>query len=487
MKFISTRDKSKIVSASTAILNGISSDGGLYVPEYLPFIKDKLKDWQNLDYNTLAVEVLALYFDEFSKEALVEMVTKAYADKFSQNNKVALHSFDRFNFLELYHGPTAAFKDMALCLLPYLMKEAGKLQNDTRERIILTATSGDTGKAALEGFKDIKPYKVIVFYPETGVSPVQKQQMISLEGDNSYVVALKGNFDDAQNGVKKLFADKDFEIKLLEKNMVLSSANSINIGRLIPQIVYYFYGYFQMIKIGKINLGDKVDISVPTGNFGNILAAYLSKAMGLPIDNLICASNSNNVLTEFINKGVYNRKRNFHVTVAPSMDILVSSNLERYLHFVSDGDDILVKSLMDNLNTTGIYKLTENLKKEMTNIKAYSYSDDKILDEIKAVYDKEKYLMDTHTAIGYLAAKEDEKNPILIASTASPFKFTGSVAKALNLDGNFDEFQLIKDLEKHIGQSAPNCLKDLDKKPVMQNHNCEITQMKAVIEKILEV
>ena len=361
MYFISTRGKKEKIKGSQAIINGICSDGGLYVPESFPDVSDKLDNLVNLSYKDLCFEILKLYLDDFTEEELKNCINKAYDDKFDCKEIAPTVKVKDKYFLELYHGPTCAFKDMALTLMPLLLETSFKKNNIKEDIVILTATSGDTGKAALEGFKNLNQIKIIVFFPEDGVSSIQKLQMQSQEGNNTYVVSINGNFDDAQSAVKTIFNDEEFKEILKNNNYILSSANSINIGRLLPQIVYYFYSYFDLVRNKHIKLKDKINFTVPTGNFGNILAAYYAKLMGLPVNKLICASNDNNVLYDFFNSGIYNKNRELILTSSPSMDILISSNLERLLFEISSRDSEKVNNLIKDLNNKGLYKLDANM------------------------------------------------------------------------------------------------------------------------------
>lgn len=393
--YISTRGKNDNFSAAEAIKAGIAADGGLFVPTIVPKVTtDWLENLINLDYKQRAFQVLGLFLSDYSDGELNVCIDSAYTtDKFDTAAIAPLVSVDQDRFmLELWHGPTSAFKDMALQILPHLLSTALYKTNEAGEIVILTATSGDTGKAALEGFKDVKQIKIIVFYPYEGVSPIQRMQMVTQAGANVSVVAVKGNFDDAQNGVKRIFNDSEFNKELAEQSFQLSSANSINWGRLVPQVVYYFSAYADMVREGNLKLGEPVNFVVPTGNFGNILAGYFAKLMGLPIGKLICASNSNNVLTEFLQTGIYNRKRTFYKTASPSMDILISSNLERLLYYITNGDTAQVKSWMAKLNEDGEYFVgKEYLEAIQETFWADYVGDKETLETIKGVYDKYIY------------------------------------------------------------------------------------------------
>ena len=484
MKFISTRGNGKEFSASEAIINGIANDGGLYVPIEFPKLYDNLKEKMSLSYEELAYEIIRSFFDDIGDDNLKEAINTAYNDKF--------YVREEKGFLELYHGPTSAFKDAALLFLPQVMKAAKKKINIDEEIVILTATSGDTGKAALQGFSNVDGFKVVVYYPENGVSEIQKKQMITQEGNNVKVIGIKGNFDNAQSGVKAIFGDNELKEELKEKNFLLSSANSINIGRLIPQIVYYFYGYFNLVNKQKIKEGDKINIVVPTGNFGNILAAYYGKIMGLPIDKLICSSNENNVLTEFLNTGVYDKRRELILAESPSMDILISSNLERLLFEANNRSSSEVNKLMKELNEKGVYSISKNAKEFLKDFYGNYASTDDVYKAIKEVYKNDGYLMDTHTAVGYVVLNKYKKETgdnkqALIASTASPYKFPKSICRALGIDvSNRSDFEILKLLNEETHIDIPNNLKNLESKNIIHKDNCHKDYMKDVLIKFLE-
>lgn len=488
MKFLSTRGKDKIENSFDTILKGIAADGGLFVPEEIPSLN--IEQLVGKSYIELANEVIGTIFNDIEKDDLSDAIKKAY-HKFG-NKILDIRTIGNVSFLELYHGPTAAFKDFALCLLPQLMMLSLKDKNMDKKVVILTATSGDTGKAALEGFKDVDGIDVIVFYPTDGVSSIQKYQMITQDGKNTHAVGIKGNFDDAQSALKNIFLDKDFSVELDKNGFTLSSANSINIGRLVPQIVYYIYAYLDLVKENKIKIGDKVNVCVPTGNFGNILAAYLAKQMGTPIDKLICASNENDVLTEFFNSGKYDANRNLKVTTSPSMDIIVSSNLERLLYFVSKGNSNLISNLMEDLKTNKFYEVSEELKSNLDDFYAYEISDSKGMEIIKNIFDNNNYLIDTHTAVGYGAYtnyvnETGDDKPVIIASTASPYKFPLWVSKSINIDNNENEFALINEINNITKMEIPTNLKDLDKKRITQNLVIDKNEIKNSIADILKV
>lgn len=478
MKYNSTTDKNIVVSASQAIAQGISTDGGLFVPMEIPqYSISDIEALTKLDYRGRAKKILGDYLDDFTKEEIDECVDKAYTnEKFGGDNPAPL-SYEKFgdidmNILELWHGPTSAFKDMALQILPHLLTKSLRKTTPDKEAVILVATSGDTGKAALEGFKDVDGTKIMVFYPVDGVSPMQKRQMTTQEGNNVAVCAIKGNFDDAQTGVKRIFTDPELVEKLNENGYLFSSANSINWGRLLPQIVYYFSAYAEMVNDGKIKLGDKINVAVPTGNFGNILASYYAYRMGLPINKFICASNSNNVLTDFFATGTYDKNRSFYATISPSMDILVSSNLERFLYHMTDGNDAAVKGWMTSLKTQGAYSVDGETKQKITDIFTGGFCDDvKTREIIGEFFNKYGYLCDTHTAVAVSVYKDyvektGDKTPTVIDSTASPYKFGKSVLEAVANGEELpdDEFEMVDLLSKKTSTDVPAPLAALKSK-----------------------
>ena len=494
IKYVSTRGDKEKISASQAILRGIAPDGGLYVPENLPKLDKSLEELSALNYREIAYEVMKLFFTDFSEEELKSCIASAYDEKFDTEEIVPLKEADGLTYIELFHGPTLAFKDMALSILPYLMVTSAKKNGLKEKIIILTATSGDTGKAALAGFADVEGTGIIVFYPKDGVSPFQKQQMITEKGKNTSVIAIEGNFDDAQNGVKAIFSDEKLAAELKEKGYVFSSANSINIGRLVPQIVYYVYAYVKMLKSGKIAKGDKIDVCVPTGNFGNILAASFAKEIGLPIDKLICASNTNKVLYDFFKSGTYDRQREFVLTISPSMDILISSNLERLIYRLCGNNAEKNAEFMKRLTNEGKYTIDETMKHALVDFEAGFATEDDTISTIKAVFEKTGYVIDTHTAVAAFVANEYRnknisENRILIASTASPFKFAGSVLKALEGDkeGNIiSEWDKISELEKLSDNKLPKVALEIKDAVVRHKEVCGKNEMKQVVkDKIL--
>ncbi len=483
--FISTRGDSTKITASEAILYGIAKDSGLYVIDNMPHLDMPLENLVMLDYKNMAYEILKLFLDDFSKEEIVDCIDKAYDSKFDDERIAPLVKFSDYYFLELFHGKTLAFKDMALSILPHLMRVAKNKQDLKKEIIILVATSGDTGKAALEGFRDVDGIKVIVFYPINGVSNIQKLQMQTQEGKNTFAIGIEGNFDDAQTEVKKIFNDEGFNKELDKKGYVFSSANSINIGRLIPQIVYYFYAYASMVKDKYIDIYEKINITVPTGNFGNILAAYIAKKMGLPVNKLICASNSNKVLYDFFRSKVYDKDRDFVTTMSPSMDILVSSNLERLLFMISQ-DAKKTKLFMEELYKTGKYEFDFDLSEFYG-----EFADEKeTLDSIKKVFEL-GYLIDTHTAVAVSAydkyvKKTNDLTKNLIVSTASPYKFPEDVLSAiLSLNKSYENYEAIKALSDVSKTNIPNNIKDIFDKEVFHKAICKTYEMKQCIKDIV--
>lgn len=443
MLYNSTQNNERVVSSAQAIAQGISEEGGLFVPQSFPkFSLDDIKDMLSMSYQKRAEAVFKCYLTDFTDDEIADCVNKAYTkEKFESENPAPITSVEykdnELNILELWHGPTCAFKDMALQILPHLLTKSLKKTADGTKAIILVATSGDTGKAALEGFKDVENTEIIVFYPVNGVSAMQKHQMNTQQGENVYVCAIKGNFDDAQTGVKTIFTDPANSELLAKNGMMFSSANSINWGRLLPQIVYYVSAYCDMVKNNKVALGEKINIVVPTGNFGNILAAYYACEMGIPVNKFICASNSNNVLTDFINTGVYDRNRDFYTTISPSMDILVSSNLERLLYKLSDNNDKLVHELMTKLKSEGVYEVPQEVKERITSAFYGGFCDEECTKAtIKELFESKRYLCDTHTSVAVAVYDKyvdetGDKTPTVIASTASPYKFSKSVLEAI--------------------------------------------------------
>nr|WP_297705942.1 threonine synthase [uncultured Butyrivibrio sp.] len=465
--YSSTRGALGQIKASEAILRGLAPDGGLYVPDHIPHLEKSLREIAELDYRQTAYEVMKLLLTDYTEDELKYCISHAYDSKFDTDEIAPLAYADGAYYLELYHGATIAFKDMALSILPYLMTTAAKKNNVKNEIVILTATSGDTGKAALAGFADVPGTRIIVFYPKHGVSPIQEQQMVTQKGDNTCVIGIEGNFDDAQTGVKKIFTDKELAKELDAKGFQFSSANSINIGRLVPQIVYYVYSYAKLLKEEKIAEGDPINVVVPTGNFGNILAAYYAKNMGVPIAKLICASNSNKVLFDFFQTGEYDRNRDFILTSSPSMDILISSNLERLIYHIAGDNADRDAEYMKQLTQNGKYEITDEMREKLVDFFGGFATEEETFETIKKVFDKTGYLMDTHTAVAsavyskYVETTGD-KTVSVIASTASPFKFTRSVMKALGKnDEGKDDFALADELSAVSGVEIPEAVSSI--------------------------
>lgn len=494
MYYKSTRNSSVRVGSAQAIAQGISKDGGLFVPENIPEISlEDIKALGELNYRGRAAFVFGKFLTDFTEQEIRYCVDSAYNTKAFDSDNIAelAHLFDGTYMLELWHGPTCAFKDMALQILPYLLTTSTKKLGTDKKVVILVATSGDTGKAALEGFKDAPDTSILVFYPDDGVSAMQKKQMTTQEGENVGVCAIKGNFDDAQNGVKAIFTDPDIAAKLEQNGMMFSSANSINWGRLAPQIIYYISSYAQLVKNSEITLGDKVNIVVPTGNFGNILAAYYAKHMGLPVNKLICASNANNVLTDFLTTGIYDRNRDFHATISPSMDILISSNLERLLYILSGENDALINEWFTSLANTGRYEVSDDVKTKLfEEFSAGCCNDEQTKATIKEIYDKYSYTCDTHTAVAVKVyqdykAKTGDNTKTIIASTASPYKFSGSVLSALGEDVSASEFDLVDKLADVSKLPVPASLAALKNKSSRFNDVIDKADMKDYVFKTL--
>ena len=424
----STRNSEETATASEAILKGLTSDGGLFVPDSIPKLNVSLEDLTKMSYQEIAYAVMKEFLTDFTEEELKTCINNAYDSKFDTKEIAVTKKVDGAYYLELFHGATIAFKDMALSILPHLLVTSAKKNNVKNEIVILTATSGDTGKAALAGFADVPGTKIIVFYPKSGVSPIQEKQMVTQKGDNTYVIGIKGNFDDAQTGVKKMFSNKELAKVMNDNGFQFSSANSINIGRLVPQVVYYVKAYADLLKQGALKAGEPMNVVVPTGNFGNILASYYAKQMGIPIGKFVCASNKNKVLFDFFETGKYDRNREFYVTTSPSMDILISSNLERMIYRIAGNDSKQCAEFMAALTKDGEYVITDAMKAELSEFFGAFGSEEETAVKIKEVYDKEGYVMDTHTAVAavaydkYKEATGDDKTPTIIASTASPYK-----------------------------------------------------------------
>jgi len=493
MFYRSTRNSNVKITSAEAITQGISPDGGLFVPESIPEITfGEIEKLGTLSYADRALHIFRKYLTDFTDAEIRYCTENAYSTKNFDTENIAeiAHLFDGTYMLELWHGPTCAFKDMALQILPYFLTTSAKKIKLDKKIVILVATSGDTGKAALEGFKDVEDTQILVFYPEQGVSPMQKRQMTTQEGQNVGVCAIKGNFDDCQNGVKAIFTDNNVKSKLDEKSMMFSSANSINWGRLVPQIVYYVSSYATLVSDGEIKMGDKINVVVPTGNFGNILAAYYAKHMGVPIARLICASNINNVLTDFINTGIYDRNREFHATCSPSMDILISSNLERLLYILTGGDDSRIKKWFSELAETGKYEVSDDVKEILKSEFYGGFCDDSDTKKtIHDIYEKYSYTCDTHTAVA-VKVYQDYKNETgdttrtIIASTASPYKFSASVLEAIeNKKSSLDEYDMIDRLNQLSGLEVPESLAGLKTKERRFSDSIEKADMKDYVLK----
>lgn len=489
----STRDNSLSYTASEAILQGLSKEGGLFVPSEIPALSHSLKEFADMSYKEVAYYVMKDYLSDFTEEELKGCIDRAYDGKFDTEEIAPVKAANGAYFLELYHGKTIAFKDMALSILPHLMITSAKKQGENKTIVILTATSGDTGKAALAGFADVPGTKIVVFYPKDGVSPLQERQMATQTGNNVKVIGIRGNFDEAQTGVKNMFADKALLERMEKNNFRFSSANSINIGRLVPQVVYYVFAYSRLLKTGAIKEGDPINITVPTGNFGNILAAYFAKLMGLPVNKLICASNSNKVLFDFFETGVYDKKRDFVLTMSPSMDILISSNLERLIFMATGNDDEMNRKLMSALSEKGQYEITEDMKKYLSDFIGGYTGEEETASIINKIYKKEGYLIDTHTAVaanvyeGYVVDTGD-KTPTVIASTASPFKFTRSVCEAIGVDAEgHDDMALADILSQTAKIKLPMAIEELKSAKVLHDTVCDIDEMTSEVEKFLGV
>ena len=489
----STRDAEKTVTASQAILKGLADDGGLFVPVSIPKLPVSLGELKEMTYQEIAYTVMKEFLTDFTEEELKSCIAKAYDSKFDTEEIAPLAKVEDAYYLELFHGATIAFKDMALSILPHLLTTSAKKNQVKNEIVILTATSGDTGKAALAGFADVEGTKIIVFYPKNGVSRVQELQMVTQKGDNTSVVAIHGNFDNAQSGVKAMFENKELEKELNEAGYQFSSANSINIGRLVPQVVYYVYAYAKLLQNEEIAEDEEINVVVPTGNFGNILAAYYAKNMGIPIAKLICASNENKVLYDFFQTGTYDRNREFVLTTSPSMDILISSNLERLIYKISGEDARKDTDLMTELKTKGSYAITGEMKANLADFAAGYATEEQVAKTIHDIYEDTGYVMDTHTAVAatvYKAYRGDSKDDrkTVIASTASPYKFAGSVMSAIDpkYKGQ-DDFKLIEELQKVSGTELPNAIKEIMNAEIRHNTECDVDQMEQTVKNILSV
>ena len=490
----STRNSEETATASEAILKGLTSDGGLFVPDSIPKLNVSLEDLTKMSYQEIAYAVMKEFLTDFTEEELKTCINNAYDSKFDTEEIAVTKKVDGAYYLELFHGATIAFKDMALSILPHLLVTSARKNNVKNEIVILTATSGDTGKAALAGFADVPGTKIIVFDPKSGVSPIQEKQMVTQKGDNTYVIGIKGNFDDAQTGVKKMFSNKELAKVMNDNGFQFSSANSINIGRLVPQVVYYVKAYADLLKQGALKAGEPMNVVVPTGNFGNILASYYAKQMGIPIGKFVCASNKNKVLFDFFETGKYDRNREFYVTTSPSMDILISSNLERMIYRIAGNDAKQCAKFMAALTKDGEYVITDAMKAELSEFFGAFGSEEETAVKIKEVYDKEGYVMDTHTAVAavaydkYKAATGDDKTPTVIASTASPYKFTRSVMDAIDpaYDAE-DDFELVDELNKVSKTAIPKAIEEIRTAPVLHDTVCETAAMEDEVKKILGI
>ncbi|HIY63553.1 MAG TPA: threonine synthase [Candidatus Mediterraneibacter stercoripullorum] len=489
----STRNAGRTATASEAILKGLAEDGGLFVPEYIPKLDVTMDELKGMTYQETAYAVMKQFLTDFTEEELKDCIAKAYDSKFDTEVIAPLVKVGDVYHLELFHGATIAFKDMALSILPHLLTTAARKNHVKNDIVILTATSGDTGKAALAGFADVPGTKIIVFYPKGGVSRVQELQMVTQKGDNTAVVAIHGNFDNAQSGVKALFEDKELEKELDAQGYQFSSANSINIGRLVPQVVYYVYAYAKLLENEEITSEEQINVTVPTGNFGNILAAYYAKQMGVPIAKLICASNENKVLFDFFRTGVYDRNREFVLTSSPSMDILISSNLERLIYTIAGQDAEKNADLMRQLNEKGSYEITEDMKKKLDDFEGGFATEEETAEAIRTTYAHTGYVMDTHTAVAsYVCAQyrknSDDGKKCLIASTASPYKFARSVMSAIDKKyAEWDEMDLIDELKSISNTEIPRAIEEIRNAEIRHNRECDADRMKDTVKEILGV
>lgn len=489
----STRGNGEKITASMAILKGLAEDGGLFVPDSIPALDVPLKELLGKSYQEIAYQVMSRLLTDFTEEELRNCINKAYDSKFDMPEIAPLVKKGNSYYLELFHGSTIAFKDMALSILPHLLTTAAKKNGVTNEIVILTATSGDTGKAAMAGFADVPGTRIIVFYPKDGVSPVQEKQMLTQKGENTAVVGIYGNFDDAQTGVKNIFNDKEMKEKLAGAGFQFSSANSINIGRLVPQIAYYVYAYLKLMEAGEIQENEQINVVVPTGNFGNILAAYYAKEMGIPIACFICASNENKVLYDFFRTGCYDRNRDFRLTNSPSMDILISSNLERLIYKIAGNDAEKNRNFMEQLGAEGKYEITEEMKEKLREFYGNYANEEETAQTIRQVYEETGYVLDTHTAVGKAVyekyKKETQDNTkTVIASTASPFKFTRSVMTAIDKKyENMEDFQLVDELSELAKIPVPRAIEEIRTAEIRHNTTAQVSQMAETIMEILGI
>ena len=492
LMYSSTRNQNEKVTASQAILKGLANDGGLFVPDAIPTLDVSMEELAKMSYQETAYAVMKQFLTDFTEEELKTCIERAYDSKFDTTEIAPLVEAQGAYYLELFHGSTIAFKDMALSILPHLLITSARKNNVKNEIVILTATSGDTGKAALAGFAEVEGTKIIVFYPKNGVSPIQEKQMVTQKGANTHVVGIHGNFDQAQSGVKAMFSNPALKEELDKAGYQFSSANSINIGRLVPQIVYYVYAYAKLYANGVIGKDEKINVVVPTGNFGNILAAYYAKNMGLPIGKLICASNENKVLYDFFETGEYDKNREFILTNSPSMDILISSNLERLIYRIAGNDAAKNAELMKSLSTTGKYEITSEMKENLKDFYGNYTSEAETQAVIKNIYEDTGYVIDTHTAVAagvykkYKEVSGDTETKTVIASTASPFKFTRSVMNAIDAKyDSWEDFELLDELSKIGNVAVPNAIEEIRNAPVLHNTVCEVDEMEKVVKEFL--
>ncbi len=493
--YASTRNAEEKVTASQAILKGLAGEGGLFVPTAIPALDIDLDDLAKMTYQETAYAVMSRFLTDFTEEELKNCINAAYDSKFDTEEIAPLVSADGAYYLELFHGSTIAFKDMALSILPHLLITAARKNQVKNDIVILTATSGDTGKAALAGFADVKGTKIIVFYPKHGVSSIQEKQMVTQKGDNTFVVGINGNFDQAQTGVKKMFSDAELAKVMDAAGYQFSSANSINIGRLVPQIVYYVYAYAKLYANGEIKKGEKINVVVPTGNFGNILAAFYTKNMGLPIEKLICASNENKVLYDFFSTGTYDKNREFILTSSPSMDILISSNLERLIYRIAGNDAAKNEAFMKALSSEGKYEITAEMKEQLKDFYGNYTTEAETAEVIKDLYEKTGYVIDTHTAVAagvyhkYLKETNDTDTKTVIASTASPYKFTRSVMDAIDKEkyDSMTDFELVDELSRISNVKVPQAIEDIRSAKVLHDTVCEVDEMESVVKKFLNI
>ena len=494
LMYSSTRNKNEKVTASQAILKGLATDGGLFVPDQIPSLDVCIEELAKMSYQETAYVVMKQFLTDFTEEELKNCINNAYDDKFDTKEIAPLVEAKGAHYLELFHGSTIAFKDMALSILPHLLITSARKNNVKNEIVILTATSGDTGKAALAGFANVEGTKIIVFYPKNGVSPIQEKQMVTQKGANTHVVGIHGNFDQAQSGVKAMFSNPALKDELDKAGFQFSSANSINIGRLVPQIVYYVYAYAKMYANGTIKKDEAINVVVPTGNFGNILAAYYAKNMGLPIAKLICASNENKVLYDFFSTGEYDKNREFILTNSPSMDILISSNLERLIYRIAGDDDKKNAQFMASLNSTGKYEITDAMKEALKDFYGNYTSEAETADAIADIYKATGYIIDTHTAVAacvyekYKKDTDDTQTKTVIASTASPFKFTRSVMNAIDAKyDTWEDFELVDELSKLGNVAVPAAIEEIRNANVLHDTVCEVEDMEKVVKAFLGI